>query len=321
MKRNFKVSYSRSHRKPTDVTDNLPGDCRYPLRYARAELYNWDDGSRLINQYYKSFLFYMEMFQYKLKSELEGQFNIKQPCLFLFLMLDGTIHFYTSDGRSVYDARKGMCYATSNNTGDFCFTLPKGGHLFFYLQPRGDYLKNYPDSYPDLAELLESLEKDQKQYKNMPDCLIEGEILDALLKLYKLSEGKGYDLEAEFIKYCRQLLMAYHKMVRLRLEKPVYRVKDFIATSYTDHQITAISALATRFNMSVRALERNYLHEFDASPQQYIIQLRMEKAKTLLVNENMSIVEAATATGYTGITSFRKAFRNYFGYPPGRANE
>lgn len=319
MKRNFTSRYSRAYNKTREITGHLPKDCRYQINYAKAKFYEWEDGSTLINQYYRRFLFYMELFEYQLKNELDMFFSIKQPALFLFLMLDGNIHFFTSDGTSFYDAKKGMCYATSNDTGDFRLVLPKGHHLFFYLQPKGDYLQGYPEDYPALAALLLSLEKDQKQYGHLPACLIEGDILNAMLNLYKLSDDKDYDLESEFIKYCRELLMAYHRTIRLRLEKPVYQIRDFMSSNYANHQITAISALARRFNFSVRTLEREYHREFDTSPQQYVRQLRMEKAQELIL-KHTTVREVADLLGYSEISSFSRAFKRYFGYSPNQTS-
>jgi AraC-like DNA-binding protein len=320
MKRNFTTWYATPHKKPKNVTGNLPGYCRYPIRYAKASLYEWDDGNRLVNQYYRRFQFYMELFEYKVKHELKGGFTIKSPCLFLFMMLDGTVHFYTPDGQRIYDAKKGMCYATANDTGDFYVTLPAGNHLFFYLQPQSDYLKCYPKDYPDLAELLESLAKDQKQYGHMPACLIEGEILTAMLNLYRLAEGKGYDLETEFYRYCRELLRAYHKTVRLRLEKPIYQIRDFLTINYTDHKLTAIKALAGRFHLSVRMLEREYHREFDTSPQYYIKKLRMEKSKQLILDRH-TIHEVSIMLGYSETSCFSRAFKSYYGHAPTQAKD
>lgn len=52
------------------------------------------------------------------------------------------------------------------------------------------------------------------------------------------------------------------------------------------------------------------------SPQAFLTQLRMEKAKEKLLNSNYAIQQIANITGYTDAFTFSKAFKRYTGLSP-----
>ena len=54
----------------------------------------------------------------------------------------------------------------------------------------------------------------------------------------------------------------------------------------------------------------------DTSPKQYLLKIRMEYAKKLLLETNMTIDEIALASGFMDRYHFSKAFKSYFLYPP-----
>lgn len=55
---------------------------------------------------------------------------------------------------------------------------------------------------------------------------------------------------------------------------------------------------------------------FDLSPKQYLLNLRMNHALELLVENELSIKEIAFACGFNDEKYFSKAFKNKYGYPP-----
>ena len=49
---------------------------------------------------------------------------------------------------------------------------------------------------------------------------------------------------------------------------------------------------------------------------EYLMNLRMEKAKELLSKGNVSVKETASLTGFSSQENFSTAFRIYYGLPP-----
>jgi len=52
------------------------------------------------------------------------------------------------------------------------------------------------------------------------------------------------------------------------------------------------------------------------SPSEYLTELRMRRAATLLVSTNMSVSEIALEVGYLSLSHFSRMFRERFGKTP-----
>jgi len=314
MEKLVELCFSLPPLSKTDVTGKLPKNCRFPIPYAKAELYHLPEG-RLLVQHYKNYLFYLEWYEFNLHSELQASYRIKEPCLFLFFVLDGSISFYTPYGESIYDAAKGMYYATSNNTGEYLFRLPPGVHQLFYIVPKTDYLVKYPEDYPDLQALLENMEQDKNQYSHMPSVPIEGGLFLSMLDLYKLNTAKIDDLEVEISKKCRALLKAYNKLVKLKLAQPVYLIMDYLEKNYADSGLTN-QTLAGKFDLSEKTLIEHFRAEFNITPHAHLISVRMHKARELLNEQKLRVNRVYILVGYNDLRSFGSQFSKFFGHPP-----
>lgn len=77
-----------------------------------------------------------------------------------------------------------------------------------------------------------------------------------------------------------------------------------------------VESLSARVNMSVNNFHRKFVEGADISPKQYLLKLRMEYAKKLLLETAMTIDEIAAASGFMDRYHFSKNFKNYFLHPP-----
>lgn len=59
----------------------------------------------------------------------------------------------------------------------------------------------------------------------------------------------------------------------------------------------------------------------DATPMQFIINYRMQKALKLLNCQKYSVSVIAASVGYSDLSSFSKSFKKYYGVPPQRYKE
>ena len=79
---------------------------------------------------------------------------------------------------------------------------------------------------------------------------------------------------------------------------------------------TSVAQLAEYCNLSQRTLLRRFQSATGFSPKQYLIQLRVEKAKQLMELENMSIDEIGYKLGYSDTSNFIKTFKKVAGITP-----
>lgn len=83
----------------------------------------------------------------------------------------------------------------------------------------------------------------------------------------------------------------------------------------------SIEQLAEAAGYSVRQLERQFKSVLSVSPATYYRNLRVELARSLLFETEMSISEIAAATGFESANHFGKVFRGRFGASPRNARQ
>jgi AraC family transcriptional regulator, glycine betaine-responsive activator len=77
----------------------------------------------------------------------------------------------------------------------------------------------------------------------------------------------------------------------------------------------AMPELAQRIGLSVRQVERLFVRHLQTSPNRYYVVVRLERARRLLVQSDLSVVEVALACGFESPTHFGKRYRQQFGIP------
>ena len=105
-----------------------------------------------------------------------------------------------------------------------------------------------------------------------------------------------------------QLINALHARKKKSL-------KEFMDTNF-DKPLT-IEDYAYLTGRSVSTFHRDFKRQFDLAPKQWLINKRLEKARTLLLSDHpYSISDIGVQVGYENISHFIKAFHKKFGQPP-----
>ncbi|MBG6501267.1 GlxA family transcriptional regulator [Pseudomonas aeruginosa] len=82
-----------------------------------------------------------------------------------------------------------------------------------------------------------------------------------------------------------------------------------------------LDELAVYVNVSRRQLERLFQKYLHCSPSRYYLKLRLIRARQLLKQTSMSIIEVASVCGFVSTPHFSKCYREYFGIPPRDARQ
>ncbi|MBN0988393.1 helix-turn-helix domain-containing protein [Amphritea pacifica] len=118
----------------------------------------------------------------------------------------------------------------------------------------------------------------------------------------------------------RQMLLLLIQLLQeqcghqLRLDRRIA-----VARNYLDqHFNTAISQrqLAAVASLSPRQLGELFRKQLGMTPQQYVIEKRMQQAWQLLEQGHLSIQQVADAVGYSSLAAFSDRFRRHFDIPP-----
>lgn len=74
--------------------------------------------------------------------------------------------------------------------------------------------------------------------------------------------------------------------------------------------------LALHIGLSRRQLERLFQKYLNCVPTRYYLELRLHRARQLLLQTSRSIVDVAFASGFVSAPHFSKCYRDFFGIPP-----
>ncbi|MCP4316553.1 MAG: GlxA family transcriptional regulator [Hyphomicrobiales bacterium] len=75
--------------------------------------------------------------------------------------------------------------------------------------------------------------------------------------------------------------------------------------------------IADTIGITVRQLERLFGRYMNCSPKKYYVDMRLQKARNLLMQTEDSITAISVACGFNSTAHFTKAFKTQFGAPPG----
>lgn len=74
--------------------------------------------------------------------------------------------------------------------------------------------------------------------------------------------------------------------------------------------------LASKYGVSHRTLIRRFKAELDSAPLEYLQNVRLESAKTLLESSSLSLTHIVEQVGYSDVSSFSRLFKKRLGLTP-----
>ena len=78
-----------------------------------------------------------------------------------------------------------------------------------------------------------------------------------------------------------------------------------------------VHALAAEVSLSPRQLERLFARYLRTTPGRYYLELRLDRARTLLLETTRPILDIAVACGFTSASHFSRSYRTLYGHRPG----
>ena len=141
---------------------------------------------------------------------------------------------------------------------------------------------------------------------NPQSCLRDSE---ALQRLLQLKESR------------LQVFSAFYGLLEKvtagadRGEDPLADVVGYIEENLADPDLSN-AVLAQYANISESYLRKQFHRQYHTTPKQYILELRLQKAKLLLSDTHCSVTEVAEACGFSSVYHFCKAFKTRTGTTP-----
>lgn len=79
-----------------------------------------------------------------------------------------------------------------------------------------------------------------------------------------------------------------------------------------------LSQVAGAAHLSRHHFVREFRRAFDLTPHQYMTQVRLERARELLMTTDRSVTEICMAVGFSSLGSFSTLFARHVGHSPAR---
>lgn len=143
------------------------------------------------------------------------------------------------------------------------------------------------------------------------DYFIEGPLFDNITGILE------YDTVCELMEIIR--LIACDIIEHLE-EQSVNTIKEKLLVYIAENCFSAdfsTTAMAEEFQMSLSYLSRYFKKHIGKNLLDYVTELKIDRAKELLLYEDRPIKEVAEEVGYYSVNSFNRRFKQVSGYTPG----
>ena len=177
-------------------------------------------------------------------------------------------------------------------------------------------LAGFIEDFPDIEVTSELFEIDRNRFS----CSGGTAAIDMMLNV--ISMQHGHELAAsvadQFLHERIRDQRDHQRMslpARLGVRHPkLLAVIDQMEQNLEEPQ--SRSELAQGAGLSTRQLERLFRKYLNRSPARYYLELRLNKARLLLLQTNMSVIDVALACGFVSASHFSKCYRDFFGRTP-----
>ncbi len=177
-------------------------------------------------------------------------------------------------------------------------------------------LPGFAEAFPKANVFADLFEVDQNIYT----CAGGTAALDMMLKLI----GDDFD-EALVNRVCEQVLTdrvrspTDRQRLPLRARLGVQNSKVLSIIELMEANLSeplSLIEIADQVDLSRRQIERLFRTEMGRSPARYYLEIRLDRARHLLIQSSMPVVEVAVACGFVSASHFSKCYRELYSRSP-----
>ncbi|MGI5922605.1 MAG: helix-turn-helix domain-containing protein [Lentisphaeria bacterium] len=138
---------------------------------------------------------------------------------------------------------------------------------------------------------------------------------DLFAKAFELVQNRpeNHLQEASVLAYRLLLELSQHGQQR-RLPEQLKNITHYLETNYAEN--ITVEQLSSQFNIGSATLFRLFRKYMQTSPIELLIHFRMQRAKSLLLEQRYSVKDIAHQVGYRNPSFFTAEFKRLFGQTP-----
>jgi len=179
-----------------------------------------------------------------------------------------------------------------------------------------DFHDAFMEEFPDVSLQRSVFVADE------PIVTASGGTATADLMLHLIEQSHGAELATEVADQ-----MVYNTVRSASAEQRLsFQARHGIRNGHLNHAIRRMAetvesplspgAIAAELGISARQLERLFGRYLNCSPKKYQLDIRLQKARHLLLQTDMPVTEIAFACGFKSSGHFSRSFRAHFGESP-----
>lgn len=259
-----------------------------------------------------------------LKDSIEMKGISKEPHVDIMFCLGESIHWDLPESRKEFELIQGESYiGISQETKKECIFPAKCNMNILEIKiPVSSAAALFQeDCNSDTLESLKTRLLSNERHRISPSV---GTVIHQLIHCpYEMKMSRLYT-EAKLL----ELLSFYMSESMLQTDKPVinrnltkadlecvHRAKEILDNNLVNPP--TINLLSKLIGLNEFKLKKGFKEVFGISVHAYVIQKRLEIAKTLLGGDSLSVSEVACRIGYGNVSHFASAFRKQYGINPG----
>lgn len=177
-------------------------------------------------------------------------------------------------------------------------------------------LAGFVEEFPEIEVTNELFEIDRNRFT----CSGGTAAIDLMLNLIARQHGHGLAASvADQFMHERIRDQNDHQRMSLPARLGVRHPKLLAVIEFMEKNLEeplGRSELARSAGLSTRQLERLFRKYLSRSPARYYLELRLDRARLLLLQTDMSIIDVALACGFVSASHFSKCYRDFFGRTP-----
>ncbi|MFL2561937.1 MAG: GlxA family transcriptional regulator [Arenicellales bacterium] len=179
--------------------------------------------------------------------------------------------------------------------------------------------ENIPDMHDEFPHLVVSsglFELDRDRYT----CSGGTAPIDMMLTLIARERGRALSDRISEGMLCERIRDGSDRQrmpLRMRLGSSQPKLVEAVELMESNiEEPMTLDELATHVGISRRQLERLFQKHLQCVPTRYYLEIRLRRARSLLLRSSRSIVDIAFACGFVSAPHFSKCYRDFFGIPP-----
>lgn len=259
---------------------------------------------------------YFEKFSRSNIIEAKSSFN-------LLFMLSPSIHLEAQDCGSHFLFKKNQYILHYSPQESVAELWSENQEVLKYLQIQIDY--NYifnlinPEANIESANILESMIKNNYIFlhkQTPPYMTVEMHlILEEIVSYSKKGVIQRLFVEAKIIKLLILIFEQFNEKNTVeKTPKIPSMIKKFVDENY--HKNIKVEEIGKLIGINQNKIRKEFKAQYHITVSDYISELRMLKAKKLIINKDIMIKEIAIECGYEYVQNFTRAFKKKFGVSP-----